>query len=122
MNIDAKTKEVLNKTDVTHEEKYDCIINLIGIDKLIPLVPFSKEQIKTAYSKDINLNNLNYNAWKFASGFYTMRNPKTQNQDVFMLKDSRLHKLLYDIDINIFSLAECVCLLKSTARHMIGEN
>lgn len=122
MNMDVKIKEVLNKTNITHHEKYDCIINLIGLDKLIPLVPFDKEEIKKAYSKDTHLNNLSYNKWKLASGFYVIRNPKTQNEDVFMIENSHLHKLLYSIDINIFSVAECVCLLKQTARHMIGEN
>ena len=64
-NIDETTGET-----ISHSEKYTRAINLLGgLDAIIPLIPFSRGEIKRALETDEHLNNLNMERWDRASGF-----------------------------------------------------
>lgn len=92
-DIDITTGERL-----THSEIYTRAINLLGgLDKVIPLVPFTLEQIKTALANhDEYLNTLPLRTWDFASQSVRGR--------------------LVRVGVTIFSLSQCVCILKEAAR------
>lgn len=109
------TKERL---DMDHHVYYQKVITLIGYENVKECVPYTLEEIKKAYPKDMYLNNLPMKNWDLASGFYVITTK--YNQD-YIPYNSRLRGLLKGIGINCYSNSDGVCILKECARLMYEE-
>lgn len=83
-----------------HVTKYTLIVNAIGLDKLVQILPADKQEIAFALSKDEHLNNIKLARWDNASAYVS--------------------PMLKHIGITCFSLAERVCILKRAATMWIG--
>lgn len=107
-----------NKNNLNHDCLYEFMVKKISLEKCIPLLPvgYSKEDFKTAYNRDIHLNNIPLKKWdiQVAYGNTGSMNPN------FSLKPE-IKALFKSIGITSLSLSECVCLLKATARLYINS-
>ncbi len=92
-DIDITTGEKL-----THSEIYTRAINLFGgLDQVIPLIPFTIEEIKTALDNhDEYLNTLPLRTWDYAA--------------------NSIKGKLFRVGVTVSSLSQCVCILKEAAR------
>lgn len=81
---------------MSHNEKYEAIVNAIGLERCIHYLPASKEKIIRALKTDEHLNNIKLEEW-----------------------DAQHHSFksqLVRIGINLISLSDTVCTLKCAAR------
>ena len=86
------------------EEQYSYVINKIGIDNLIEVLCWSKEELQQAYRKDKNFNSISLVKWDNLS-----------NSPCFL-------SLLRSNSIVGLPLSQRVCILKETARlYVLGE-
>jgi hypothetical protein len=80
-----------------HQVKYQAIIENIGIENLIPLLPEkNKEVLKEKFLQDEHFNNIPLRLW-----------------DAREIPFKQLHK---QAGYKNFCLSDCVCTLKETAR------
>lgn len=84
----------------SHEEKYSCIVEAIGLERLIPFLPASLEELRRAHYEDRYMNNIPYRMWE---------------KEV-----TRVASLLSFIGINMLSETQVVCILKRAAIMYIG--
>ena len=98
INIKNCDIDITTGEKITHREIYTRAINLLGgLDRVIPLVPFTLEQIKTALANhDEYLNTLPLKTWDFAS--------------------HNVKGCLIRAGVTTLSLSQCVCILKEAAR------
>lgn len=95
---------------VPHEQVMLNAINVLGLDALAQLVPFSIDEVKAALDAGDNaLNSLPLKKWDYAAGFIINGNNVTSIP-------CQLSGLLVQHGIDAWSLSQCVSLLKSTAR------
>lgn len=104
-----------NLKDMSFEEKYDFLIDKIGLQTLRRWIPISDEQIKEAYEKDKNLNNIQLKDWDRWTG--ASASPTSVSWKPYSLRTLVKEKT----GVTTFSLAECVCLLKQTAIRAIKQ-
>lgn len=107
-----------HKTTREHYEKYAAMALAIGAQRLIPLVPATKEHLEKCYPKDQNLNNIplwKWDGWKNEMDRYKQANQAPNLLNVYhILPRSAFPK-------GGLSLAEVVCLLKHVAIfHILG--
>ena len=112
-SFDEMIQKHFNKPahEVPHEEKYGYVINIIGLENVIPYIPYPKIQLINAY-KDGNtcFNNsfskrksdFNLTTWEWA-GTHLLR----------------LYR--YELGITSWSLAQCVSLMKQAAKLSISD-
>ncbi|WP_314021393.1 hypothetical protein [Mogibacterium diversum] len=104
-----------NLKNASFEEKYDFLIDKIGLRILRSWIPISDESIKETYAKDKNLNNIpleDWDRWTGASATPTDVSWKPYNLRTLIAEKT---------GVTTFSLAECVCLLKQTATRSIKQ-
>lgn len=118
LKIDSYDKNLETGIEMQHEEKYQAIIKAIGKKQVYTCIPFSAEQIK--HSRDPYLNDLSMKKWDMAAGYCQYTNYGTRAQDIRRFP-SHLKDLLNKIGITCFSCSELVCILKTAAHMMIGE-
>ena len=95
---------------VPHEQVMLNAINVLGLDNLAQLVPFSIDEIKVALDAgDKALNSLPIKKWDYAAGFII-------NGNIVQPIPCQLAALLSQHGIDTWSPSQCVSLLKSTAR------
>ena len=95
---------------VPHEQIMQNAINVLGLDALAQLVPFSIDEIKAALAAgDTALNSLPIKKWDYAAGFII-------NGNNVQPIPCQLAELLTQHGIDAWSPSQCVSLLKSTAR------
>lgn len=106
-----------------HKERYGNVINAIGLDKLIPLLPrdLSREVIRRElergnaalngriYVDNQECNCITLQSWDRAAGFICTRGK-------IEMIPSRLRYWLSEIGVTCYSNAECVCILKEAAK------
>lgn len=110
-NVDMTTGET-----ISHREKFTRAINLLGgLDAIIPLIPFTSEEIQEMIRKDVNLN-FSMDKWNAASGFI----PGKLSNVRFV--GSPLWNLYSKAKITSASCSEGVCLLKEAARQWAERN
>ena len=51
-------------TKLSHEEQFSAIVNLIGLDRCIGYIPFTKEEIQEAIKNDYHLNTTDIKEWE----------------------------------------------------------
>lgn len=120
LNLDSYDKDRTTGEELTHEQKYDKLIDLLGRDSVIACVPFTAEQIKREIKKDRYLNTLSMKKWDMAGGFIVTTNYKTGTQDIRHFR-SQLSDIFVAHGINSWSPADGVCTLKEAARLMVQE-
>ena len=79
-----------------HEKKYNEIIQKIGIENLIKLMPIDQETMKLKFQKDENLNNVPLYLWD--------------------KQDFHVRPLIVKAGLQSWSLSQTVCLLKHVAQ------
>lgn len=99
--------------NASFDEKYATIVNKLGFEQVKRFIPFSKSEIRKAYVKDKHLNNLPMKEWDKASGFSIIYDKQTRNQRVLANKHGLRTLLPQGV---VYSLADCVCILKCCAR------
>lgn len=115
MTFREKLKALCGYTDLDdYEGAYHSLIDYIGIDKLRDCIPLSDEELKRAYQKDRHFNSISIRRWDAWTGNYSYRT-KDDTED-YRRCDSSIKRLMNNAGINIFSVSECVSLLKNTAR------
>lgn len=83
-------------TKMSHEEQYERIVNVIGLQSLIELIPATQQQINEALEEDEHLNNIPLKKWDAQHG-------KVVNR-------------LIRVGINSISQSNTVCILKCAAK------
>ena len=112
MNINEACN--INK-DTPHKEKYEKIVNFLGYENVLKYLPFNEEQIRKAYygKNDEHLNSLSIRKWNNATGVIVQKDNNYNSKTV--ISGFGLSGLLIHKGINVFSLSECVCILKRAA-------
>lgn len=100
--------------NMTHRETYAKIIERLGYNAVKQCIPFSLEQLKTAYKTDEHFNNLALGTWDRAAGFHA------EGANV-VLFGSPLTALYHKIGVNCFSCSDGVCILKNCAVMWVEE-
>lgn len=83
-------------TKITHEEKYETVVNAIGLQRCLNYVPVDLEKLPALYEEDEHLNNVPLHKWDMAHPFFRSE--------------------LSRVGINLQSLAGTVCTLKAAAK------
>ena len=89
-------------------ERYEKLIELIGLDAIIPYVPATKEEVEEAAQISKSLNLIPLSKWDRAAG-YSVEGTRVTNLGY------GANRLLIANGINCYSLSECVSLLKHAA-------
>lgn len=65
LTVNKFVEEKLGKaiTEVSHKEKYQTVVNAVGIHKFATVLPESPEKIKAAFKDDEYLNNISLHKW-----------------------------------------------------------
>ena len=104
-----------NLKNASFEEKYDFLIEKIGLRILKSWIPIPDKSIKEAYAKDKNLNNIPLGLWDSWAG--ASATPTDVSWKPYSLRTLVAERT----GVTTFSLAECVCLLKQTAIRSIKQ-
>jgi len=89
-------------------EGYEKLIELIGLEAIIPYIPATKEEVKEAAQISRSLNSIPLSKWDRAAGY------SVEGTIVTKLSHGA-RRLLLDNGINCYSLSECISLLKHAA-------
>lgn len=98
-----------------HREKYQLIVQALGYEDVKKCIPFTLKQLKKAYCTDTYFNNLPIRNWDYAAGFIA----SGARCEFVGSSLTRLYKLRCNVDT--FSLATGVCILKECARMWCEE-
>lgn len=89
-------------------ERYEKLIELIGLEAIIPYIPATKEEVKEAAQISKSLNSIPLSKWDKAAG-YSVEGVRVTNCGY------GANRLFIANGINCYSLSECVSLLKHAA-------
>ena len=93
-----------------HAKNYENVVNSIGLEKLIPYIPFDKQRIRSALeAHDTNLNTLSIKEWDLATGIHI------RNTDTPYVTNDWFFRLLKPFGVNVIAQAQIVCTLKQAA-------
>lgn len=99
LGLNSFNKDI-NGLEVSHNEIFSKIVNEIGLEKLVKILPLQdKEELKIKYSQDQYFNNIPLRKW----------------DDKFPI----IKSYLINIGITKISLSDTVCILKQAARMYI---
>ena len=118
--INRSFSQAFGDASVPHESVMGSAVAELGLSNLAPLIPFTKEQIKSALnSGDEHLNSLPIKEWDRAAGFIFTR---TDEEESMHRVPSGLTPLLLQHGINAYSCSQCVSLLKHAAKLLAKED
>lgn len=89
-------------------ERYEKLIELIGLDAIIPYIPATKEEVKEAAQISKTLNSIPLSKWDRTAG-YNVEGTRVTNLG------HGASRLFISNGIDCYSLSECVSLLKHAA-------
>lgn len=89
-------------------ERYEKLIELVGLEAIVPYIPATKEEVKEAAQISRSLNSIPLSKWDRAAG-YSVEGTRVTNLGY------GANRLLVANGINCYSLSECVSLLKHAA-------
>lgn len=95
-------KEYVGIDQQTHHDKYEKIVNDIGLGTCIRIIPVSYETIQKALEKDSALNTIPLKIWDAEA--------------------PRIAHYIRQLGITGITLADCVCTLKCAARMWHKDN
>jgi len=114
-------KEKFNLTDdMSHEEKYNTIIDGLGYEAVKQYIPVNQQDIIDALVKDEHLNNIPLSLWDNAAGFTVNKHSFTNTYEVIDCPRG-LRYLCLKSGVNTYSVSELVCILKQCARRWALE-
>jgi hypothetical protein len=91
-----------NKNVMEHNRFYELTVYALGLEKLIELLPTKDiAKLTSEYKKDNHLNTIPIREWD--------------------LNVENVKRLLVNKKVRSFSISQCVCILKATARLYIGQ-
>lgn len=106
---------IKNPNGISFDTKLDSYVRYVGRDVLEPLIPFNPGELAMAYLEDRSFNNLPPYKWTAAAGYPAYKD----SQSTRVPKNTgRLGSILVHRGITLFSMSECVCLLKHCAAMM----
>lgn len=109
MNVRQKIESLIQKdyfdTSITHEEKWEALINALGRKACISWIALTKTELQNYYERDKHFNN-----WKK----YPLEYWDKIGKRIFQT-------LGRQIGITSYSLSDCVCLSKTIARIKINK-
>ena len=111
-NVDSLYRDIETGEKLTWNEYMERIINKLEINRIEFYIPYGRAYIKEALKTDVHLNNTDLRTWDNASGYMTSQ---WRSQPPLFLHRG-FGQFLIDNKITCFSLSECVCILKETAR------
>lgn len=118
--IQRSFSSAFGDASVPHESVMGSAVATLGLSNLAPLIPFTREQIKSALnSGDEHLNSLPIKEWDRAAGFIFTR---TDEEEFMYQVPSGLTPLLLQHGINAYSCSQCVSLLKHAAKLIAKED
>lgn len=83
-------------TKMAHDELYGTVVNAIGLDRCLDYVPVEPEKLSALYEEDEHFNNVPLKKWDDQHAMFKYQFGK--------------------VGINIISLSDTVCTLKTAAR------
>lgn len=92
-----------NGTELSHREKYSKVVNAIGLHNVVAYIPATLEELTKKLKQDEYLNNIDLPKWDGSAEYPHFR------------------RLLQGIGINVYSLADRVCILKQAARMWVEQ-
>lgn len=90
--------------ELTHQEIYTKLVNDIGLDSIIPLIPATNAEIEKALLTDYYLNNIPIKKWDDMHQAFIQRG------------------LFRSLGITHSSLSETICTLKQAARMWVERD
>ena len=100
-NVDSVYRDLDNGNPVEWREYMGRVVNKLGIDDIVPYIPYDMETLENAYKADIHFNTLNIKVWDKAA--------------------EQIRPVLHRKGITAYSLSDRVCILKETARLLCEE-
>ncbi len=100
----------------TVSDRYIRCVNEIGLDTFKQLLPWSKDELQTAYATNPNFLSIKIDEWNRIAGF--SENHRTGAITQF---PSQLKTDLFKIGVNRYAPAQLVCILKTAAEMIITE-
>lgn len=111
INIKSCNIDKTTGIEISHREKNQRIIDLLGFENVKKCIPFTLDEIKKALPNDQYLNNLSIENWRTASGVIVNDYACTS-----YIVSTPLVSLYRKHGINCFSQSDGVSLLKECAR------
>lgn len=118
VGIDSYGKDVATGEKISHSEKYGRAIRRLGRANVWRYVPYDIDVLVDKYRTDPHFNNTPIRTWDWAAGFETWINHKAGTEEIRWLR-SGLSQYMVRQGVNVFSPAECVCILKECARQAV---
>ena len=110
---------------IDYNEKIDRYIDLLGYENLKKFLPRSREELYKAYKKDRHFNNIPLVEWEKAAGYNSFSYDEAyKNRHVYGSLprcSGAFLRLLESHGVTVFSMSECVSILKHTAERWILE-
>ena len=97
-------KDYFDKS-ISHQEKYEALINALGYDECVKILNIPKDELKEYFKKDEYFNN-----WRKYPLYYF----DTVGKYMLLGLGHKLH-------ISAMSECDCCCVAKSVARMIINE-
>ena len=104
-----------NNLNSTHKEIMSRVIEDLGYENLLRLLPFPIGFLLEKYKEDPTFNNTSMEAWDLASGFVC------HEIDVYPVKNSPFRAMLRNKGVDAYSSSQGVSVLKSVARRYCEE-
>lgn len=101
-NVDSYLRDLDNGNELEWREYMGRVVNKIGIDNIMPYIPYDMKTLNKAYKADMHLNTLDIKVWD-----------KAAEQICHVLRRN---------GITIYSVSDRVCILKETARLLCERN
>ena len=113
--------EMRDKGEREHFETQEMLVQRIGLTRLIPLVPFTRQQIVDALaSGDVHLNTLRMVGDRAFKPKPEYANFKGFRQACWDMSEPETRALARNSGIKGWSLSDNVCILKHVARYYIA--
>lgn len=119
-NVDSLYRDLDTGQEVEWHDYMARVIGKLGAENIKPYIPYPLSYLKEKLKDDIHLNNTEMARWDFAGGFLSDINKKTKVKE-YRFAHSGLTYFLAKNGITCMSPAECVCILKETARILIAK-
>lgn len=121
VGVDSYGRDLATGEKLSHSEKYGRAIRRLGAAEVWRYVPYDIDVLCDKYRDDPYFNNTPIRTWDWAAGFETYVDRKSKTENIRWLH-SGLSQYMVQKGLNIFSPAECVCVLKECARRVVYDH
>lgn len=99
----------------SHRELYGAVVERIGLDRLIPLLPYDLDTLKEKLPQDQHFNNTSVAKWDSAGGWYNL-DRYSNGATLIHRQNAPLPHMLHQLGLTTWSCSDCVSILKEAAR------